>query len=181
MKMASVMQAYFELDGQLLAKKQLQLSFLKQFPDEGLIASIAEESGKPAVQKRPAAETHFKEIAGKGAGKSASSAKDIVSSAATAAKPETTEKDKLTLQGLMKGAELLGLGPAPANKTTKLRVTAREFEPPNKTASDYPGDKQGSRHASFDGAPLTAPLPASSGPSEAGEALSIDVQDACTS
>ena len=157
--MGFVMQAYFELDGQLLAKKKLQLSFLKQFPADSLTASIAKESGKPALQKRTPAETHFMVIGGMGA----SSANDIGPSAATAAKPGTTDKDKLTLQGLMKGAELLGLAPAPANK---LRVTAREFVPPNRTPSDSSDDKQGSRRASFeDGAPLA-------GPSEAGEAFS---------
>lgn len=173
------MQAYFALDGQLLAKKKLQLSFLTQIPAEDLIASIGEESGKPAVQKRTPAETHFREIGGKGAGQPASSANDIGSSA-TAAKPETKEKDKLTLQGLMKGAELLGLAPAPANKNTKLRVAAREFVPPSKTASDASDDKQGSRHASLDGASLTAPLPVSAGPSEAGEAQKNN-QNVCKS
>lgn len=181
--MCFVIQAYFELDGKLLAKKKVQLSFMEQFPAEDLITSLAEESGKPALHKRTPAEKHFREIGRQGAVQSSSSASDVGPSAAPAANPGTTDKDKLTLKGLMKGAELLGLAPAAANTanaTTKLRVAAREFVPPTMTATDSPHDRQDSRHASLDGPPpLTTPLPASAGPSEAGESQSKLFHNAC--
>lgn len=136
-------QAFFELDGQLLEKKRLQLTFLRQFPSTDLIAKVAAESRAPALQKRAQAEGPSKE--------------------SVAAEPkEPSENDKKTMQGLKKGAELMGLAPAAEWPKSKLRLAAREFVPTLAGGSISPSaaslaSADNSRHTSFDGPLQAAP------------------------
>ena len=175
------MQAFLKLDGSWLEKKKLELSFLERFPTRDMIKNVAAESGTLALHKRTAAE-RFEETAAVGA---SSSREPGRSAGAEVHKPS---KNMLTTRGLEKGMALMGLTPAESGKTNKLRIAAREFVSTSVAVSksapqtDVPStdDKQGSRHASLDGAPQAVPMAVSATPSEAGQPLSFSQSTACS-
>ncbi len=152
------MQAYFKLDGKLLEKKRLELSFLEQYPSHDMIANVASESGTPALQKRATAEQFEETGAAACVGSSGGSGSQPQRSAnVEIPRSSQGDKDRLTMQGLMRGANVMGLEGGKANQ---LRVAAREFVPSGSPSSN-PAE--------------AAPLAVSATPSEAGQPLSPQI------